>query len=89
MAMNTYPLYSASMQGKAYDSNGTEYELVIVTKWTDRTETAKEIEHKAYYFYKSNEIVERNQTNEEWCRNVFENYPEYTKFTTRQMMIHA
>ena len=80
---NTYPLYSACMQGKVY-GNGTEYELVTIIKWTDRTINAKEIEHKTYYFHNADETVKRNQVNEEWCKNIFENYPEYTKFTVKK-----
>ena len=44
--MKTYPLYSASLEGKSYE-NGIEYELVIITKWSDHSPSATEVGHKA------------------------------------------
>ena len=46
--MRKFPLYTASLEGKSYDK-GTAYELVIITKWSDNTASAREVERKAYY----------------------------------------
>ena len=37
---NKYPLYTAELAGQSWDKD-TRYEMVIVTKWTDRTEIQK------------------------------------------------
>ena len=84
--MKTYPLYSASLEGKSYE-NGIEYDLVIITKWSDRSPSATEVGHKAYYFYNANIYVIKNENNEDWCCGIYENYPEYSKFTTEEVLV--
>lgn len=51
-----YPLYSATLEGDAYDGD-TRYEMVIITKWTDRTAKAKELSRKVFYFTPDREYL--------------------------------
>lgn len=75
-----YPLYTAELAGKAYDKvNGVEYEMVIITQWTNRTEKAKEVCHKAYYFEPDRNYLYKNIKNEEWCANIFASFKEHSK----------
>ena len=85
--MREYPLYTASLEGKSYD-NGTEYQLVIITKWSDNTNSAKEIEHKAYYINAPYSYLGKRKEDENWCKELF-NYPEYSKFTTKEVLVNV
>ena len=60
---NKYPLYTAELAGQSWDKN-TKYEMVIVIKWSDRTEKSKEVSHKAYYFTPDFEYLKDNIRNE-------------------------
>ena len=73
-----YPLYSATLENTVYDGND-KYEMVIVIKWSDRTEKAKEVCRKVYYFEHDRKYLQRNLTNEEWCANIFASFKEYSK----------
>ena len=77
--MKKFPLYSGTSQGKSYDGS-IEYEMVIITKWTDITENAKEEKHKTYYF-KSRPFMnlDRYIKNEKWCKYIFENFKNYER----------
>ena len=35
--MNNW-LYTYTLEGKCYDADRTEYEMVLVSRWSDRTE---------------------------------------------------
>lgn len=84
-----YPLYTATLEGAAYDGND-RYEMVMITKWSDRTEKAKEICHKTYYFESDRDYLQRNLTNEEWCANIFASFKEYSKIMIeRKVDLHA
>lgn len=85
--MNTYPLYTVSFEGKSYDENKAEYELVIITKWTDHSASAREDGHKAYYFHNANDYIWKNRNNEDVCKEIYENYPEYSKLTTKEVLV--
>lgn len=80
MSEKKFPLYTAELAGKSYDNvNGIEYEMVIITQWTDRTEKAKEVCHKTYYFEPDRNYLHRHIQNEEWCANIFASFKEYSK----------
>lgn len=85
--MRKFPLYTASLEGKSYD-NGTVYQLVIITKWSDDTACAKEISHKAYYINAPYGYLEKKKENEDWCKEIFE-YPEYSKFITKEVLVNV
>ena len=76
---NKYPLYTAELAGQSWDKD-TRYEMVIVTKWSDRTEKSKEVSHKAYYFTPDFAYLKDNIRKEEWCKDLYENHKEYEKF---------
>lgn len=42
-------LYTAELAGQSWDKD-KRYEMVIITKWKDRTDKSPEVGHKAYYF---------------------------------------
>ena len=56
------------------------YEMVIITKWKDTTENSPEEGHKAYYFTSDNEYLSECIKDEDWCRQIYETYPENTRF---------
>ena len=86
---NNYPLYSATLEGKLYDK-GVEYEMIIITKWTDRTEKAKEVSHKVFYFEPDRQYLSRYIDQEEWCKNIFKNYKEYSRIAIeRKVDLHV
>lgn len=85
--MRKFPLYTASLEGKSYDK-GTPYQLVIVTKWSDTTASAKELEHKAYYIDAPYGYLEKKKEDENWCKELM-NYPEYSKFTTKEVLVNV
>ena len=85
--MRKYPLYTASLEGKSYDK-GTSYELVIITKWSDRTASAKELERKAYYIDAPYAYLEKRKDDENWCNSIF-TYPEYSKFITMEVLVNV
>lgn len=41
--MNNW-LYTYTLEGKCYDADRTEYEMVLVSRWSDRTKKAKVVE---------------------------------------------
>lgn len=76
-----YPLYSAELAGEAWDKGkNIKYEMIIITKWTDRTAKAKEVSHKAYYFTPDYEYLREQVENEEWCKDIYENNKQYEIF---------
>lgn len=77
-----YPLYSAELAGYIYDGK-TRYEMVIITQWTDRTERAKEISHKTFYFLAPRNYLEKYKNDEEWCAKVFV-HNEYKRFQVEE-----
>jgi hypothetical protein len=85
--MRKFPLYTASLEGKAYDGR-TSYELVIITKWSDTTASAKELEHKAYYIDAPYVYLEKKREDENWCKELM-SYPEYSKFTTKEVLVNV
>lgn len=85
--MREYPLYTASLEGKSYDK-GTPYQLVIVTKWSNRTNAAKEVERKAYYIDAPYSYLEKKKEDENWCKELFE-YPEYSKLTVKEVLVNV
>ena len=80
----TLPLYSATLEGKAYD-NGTEYEMVIITKWSDRTENATEVGRKVFYFDSSRSYLDNNKTKESWCEWFYNNYKDRHRFMIEEV----
>ena len=86
--MRTFPLYTASLEGKSY-SNGLYYELVIVTKWSDNTASAKEVAHKTYYFYNANDYLSRNAKDESWCKELYEKFPEFSKLMVQEVLVNV
>lgn len=73
--MKKYPLYSAEIIGEIGG-----YLMVIVTKWTDDTEKATEVSHKCYYFKPNYFDLYKIIKKENWCKNLYNNFREYSKF---------
>lgn len=74
----TYPLYTASLNGKSWDGD-IEYQLVIITRWSDRTEGATGVASKAFYFQAPYWYLNRMKDDENWCRNIFTTFKNYEK----------
>lgn len=70
-------LYTAYFAGSQYDSNGDKYEMIIVTKWKDQTDNSPEEGHKRYYCRDASRF-DSFYKNEEWCKNIYENFQENT-----------
>ena len=86
---NNYPLYSATLEGKSHDK-GVEYEMIIIAKWTDRTKNAKEVSHKVFYFEPDIQYLSTHVNKEDWCKNIFENYKEYSRIAIeRKVELHV
>lgn len=86
MNKTKYPLYSGEICGESYDDKGKRYKLVIITQWSSRAENATEVQHKAYYFEKTNNIhfkLSKTLDNEDYCRQIFK-YPQYSKLKIRE-----
>ena len=71
-------LYTAELVGQAWDKD-KRYEMVIVTKWKDRTNESLEEGHKAYYFNPDFVLLAKQIKDENWCKEIYENYPQYAK----------
>lgn len=71
-------LYTAELAGEIWDKD-KKYEMVIITKWKDRTDKSPEERHKAYYFSSDFNWLIKKTKDENWCKEIYENYPEYTK----------
>lgn len=74
-----YPLYSGELSGSCWDKD-TLYEMVIITKWSDRTENAKQIFRKTFYFSPDYKYLEENIKKEDWCREIYENNIMFERF---------
>lgn len=72
-------LYTAELVGQSWDKDKI-YEMVIVTKWKDRTDESSEEGHKAYYFNPDFNLLLKQIKDENWCKEIYENYSEYTRF---------
>lgn len=72
--MSQRKLYTAHLAGISYDGNN-KYEMVIITKWKDKTEDSSEEGHKEYYFTPDNKYLECIR-DENWCRRIYEAFPE-------------
>lgn len=72
-------LYTAELAGQSWDKD-KRYEMVIITKWKDRTDKSPEEGHKAYYFTLDNKYLSECIKDENWCRLIYEIYPENTRF---------
>lgn len=77
--MSKYKLYTAHLAGTSYDGD-KKYEMVIIAKWKDRTGKSSEVEHKAYYFNPDFDLLTKQIKDEEWCKEIYENYSEHTRF---------
>ena len=73
------PLYTAELTGE-YWEKGQKYEMVIITKWKDKTEASSEEAHKAFYFASNCEVLRTKIRNPYWLRHIYETYKENTKF---------
>ena len=86
MIKSNYPLYSGEICGDIYDDEGKCYRLVRITQWSSRAENATEVQHKAYYFEKTNNIhfnLSKILDNENYCAQIFK-YPQYSKLKIRE-----
>ena len=77
--MNERKLYTAYLAGTSYDGN-KKYEMVIITKWKDKTEDSPEEGRKTYYFTPDNKYLSEWIKDENWCRLIYEIHPENTRF---------
>lgn len=77
--MSKCKLYTAHLAGTSYDGN-KKYEMVIITKWKDTTDDSPEEGHKAYYFTPDNKYLTECIKDENWCKRIYEAYPENTRF---------
>lgn len=76
--MNNW-LYTYTLEGKCYDADRTEYEMVLVSRWSDRTEKAKELERKCFYIIGTKEQIRKLLRTESEIKTLFCN-PNYAKF---------
>ena len=83
--MSKCKLYTAQLAGEKYDGD-KKYEMVIITKWKDKTEDSPEEGHKAYYFTPDNKYLSECIKDENWCRLIYEIHPENTRF--RSVMLN-
>lgn len=72
-------LYTAELAGQSGDKD-KRYEMVIITKWKDRTDKSPEEGHKAYYFTPDNKYLTECIEDENWCKRIYEAFPENTRF---------
>lgn len=77
--MSKYKLYTAHSAGIKYDGD-KKYKMVIITKWKDTKEDSPEEGHKAYYFTPDNKYLSECIEDEDWCRRIYESYPENMRF---------
>ena len=77
--MSKCKLYTAHLAGTSYDGNN-KYEMVIITKWKDTTDDSPEEGRKAYYFTSDSKYLTECIKNENWCKRIYEAYPENTRF---------
>ena len=77
--MSKFKLYTAHLDGTSYDGS-KKYEMVIITKWKDKTEDSPEEGRKAYYFAPDNKCLTECIKDENWCKRIYEAYPENTRF---------
>lgn len=76
--MNNW-LYTYTLEGKCYDTDRTEYEMVLVFHWSDRTEKAKQLEQKCFYIIGTQQQIRKLLKTELEVKNLFYN-PNYAKF---------
>lgn len=81
--MSKYKLYTAHLAGVIY-ARGKKYVMVIITKWKDTTENSPEENHKTYYFTSDNKYLSECIKDENWCRRIYEMYPENERFRIEQ-----
>lgn len=72
-------LYTYTLEGKCYDADRTEYEMVLVSHWSDRTEKAKELEWKCFYIIGTQQQIRKLLRTESEIEALFCN-PNYAKF---------
>lgn len=77
--MSKCKLYTAYISDTKYVEN-KKYERVIITKWKDTTEDSPEEGHKAYYFTSDNKYLSECIKDENWCKRIYEAYPENKRF---------
>lgn len=82
--MNNW-LYTYELAGKSYDNNGIEYEMILVSHWSDRTEKAKELERKCFYIIGTKEQIIKMLRTESEIKTLFCN-PNYSKFKIIERM---
>ncbi len=76
--MNNW-LYTYELAGKSYGDDGVEYEMVLVSHWSDRTENAKEVGKKCFYFIGKTSQIKKLLDTEIKVRNLFYD-SNYAKF---------
>lgn len=72
-------LYTAELTGQSWDKD-KRYEMVIITKWKDRTDKSPEEGRKTYYFNPDFKLLAKQIKDEDWCKEIYESYPKYTRF---------
>lgn len=72
-------LYTAELAGYSWDKD-KRYEMVIIKKWKDRADKLSEVGHKAYYFNPDFNLLAKQIKDENWCKGIYEKYPQYTRF---------
>lgn len=71
-------LYTAELTGQVLDRD-KRYEVVIITKWKDRTDESSSEGHKAYFFNPDFNLLAKQIKDEDWCKEIYESYPQYTR----------
>lgn len=80
---NKNKLYTAYIAGISYDKE-KEYQMVIITKWKDRTDESISEGHKAYYFIGDYKHIQELIYDENWCKRIYKTYPESTRFVVER-----
>lgn len=80
--MKNYDEYTYEIAGDVWEK-GKPYKMVIITHWSDRTEKAKEIGRKVFYFDTSVSDIHNFFRNENQVREIYFKYPQYKRLALR------
>ena len=70
--MKNFPLYTSTIGGEVCEKRKTLL-MVVITKWSDNHENAKEIGQKVFYFTPYDNIF-GDLMKEDWCEKYYERY---------------
>lgn len=72
-------LYTLEMCGEILEK-GEQYEMVIITHWSNRTDTARELGRRAAYIKNKALDVKKYFSNESTLEDFYNSYEQFTRF---------